>query len=242
MPEGGTITVNCENVIVRAGNNLMLKAGNYVKLSLKDQGAGISDQHLPRIFDPYFTTKQKGSGLGLSTTYSIIKKHAGHINVESKIGVGSALNIYLPASMEKVSIKKTVEDEPIHGTGKVLIMDDDELVRDSLGQILIGIGYVVEFACDGREAVDIYKNAMASDHRFDAVIMDLIIPGGMGGKEAVRELIKIDPHVKAIVSSGYSYNPIMANYSDYGFSAVLTKPYKDIRELNRILNNVIDGE
>jgi CheY-like chemotaxis protein len=108
--------------------------------------------------------------------------------------------------------------------------------------MLINIGYVVEFACDGREAVDIYKNAMASDHSFNAVIMDLTIPGGMGGKEAIRELIKIDPNVKAIVSSGYSYDPIMANYSDYGFSAVLTKPYKDIRELNRILNSLIDGK
>jgi PAS domain S-box-containing protein len=242
MPEGGIITINCENVMVRSENNLTLKEGNYIKGSLKDQGTGISDENLSRIFDPYFTTKQNGSGLGLSTTYSIIKKHDGHINVESKIGVGSALNIYLPASIEKVKIKDPVEDEPVTGTGKVLIMDDDELVRDSLGEMLINIGYVVEFACDGREAVDIYKNAMASDHSFNAVIMDLTIPGGMGGKEAIRELIKIDPNVKAIVSSGYSYDPIMANYSDYGFSAVLTKPYKDIQELNRILNNVIEGK
>jgi signal transduction histidine kinase/integral membrane sensor domain MASE1/CheY-like chemotaxis protein len=242
MPEGGTITINCENMIVGAENNLTLTEGNYTKLSIRDQGIGISDEDLSRIFDPYFTTKQKGSGLGLSTTYSIIKKHDGHIDVESELGVGTVFNIYLPASSGKMKINQTAEDEQVTGTGKVLIMDDEELVRDSLGQMLISIGYIVEFACDGREAVDIYKNAMASYHPFDAVIMDLTIPGGMGGKKAIRELIKIDPNVKAIVSSGYSYDPIMANYSDYGFSAVLTKPYKDIRELNRILNNVIDGE
>jgi len=242
MPDGGTITINCENVIVGPENNLPLKEGNYIKISIRDQGTGIADEQLSRIFDPYFTTKEMGSGLGLSTTYSIIKKHGGHINIESELGVGSVFNIYLPASMEKVKIKKPAEDESVTETGKVLIMDDDELVRDSLGQILINIGCIAEFAGDGREAIDSYKNAMASDHPFDAVIMDLTIPGGMGGKEAIRELIKIDPNVKAIVSSGYSYDPIMSNYRDYGFRAVLKKPYKDIIELNRILNNVIDGK
>ncbi len=242
MPEGGTIAINCENTIVGSESNLPLKEGNYIKLSIKDQGTGISGEHQSKIFDPYFTTKQKGSGLGLSTTYSIIKKHDGHINLESKLGTGTVFNIYLPASMEKVMIKQANGDGPLTGTGRVLIMDDDELVRDSLGQMLIHIGYVVEFAGDGREAIDIYKNVMASDLSFDAVIMDLTIPGGMGGQEAIEELIKINPHVKAIVSSGYSYDPIMSNYIDYGFRAVLTKPYNDIRELNRILTSVIKGE
>jgi PAS domain S-box-containing protein len=242
MPEGGIITVNCENVVVGTENNLTLKEGNYLKISFMDQGTGISREHLPRIFDPYFTTKQKGSGLGLSTTYSIIKRHHGHINVESELGAGTVFNIYLPASGEIVKIKKPAEDELVTGTGKVLVMDDNELVRDSLGQMLTNIGYVVEFACDGREAVDIYKSAMASGHSFNSVIMDLTIPGGMGGKEAVRELLKIDPNVKAIVSSGYSNDPIMSNYRDYGFRAVLSKPYKDMRELNRILHDEIEGK
>ncbi len=242
MPEGGTIRINCENVIVGAENNLTLKEGNYIKISIGDQGTGISDEHLSRIFDPYFTTKQKGSGLGLSTTYSIIKKHGGHINIESELGVGTVFHIYLPASMEKVPVKKPAEDSSVTGTGKVLVMDDDELVRDSLGQMLTYIGYVVEFAYDGKEAIDIYKNAMASEYPFDAVIMDLTVPGGMGGKEAIKELAKIDPNVKAIVSSGYSYDPIMSNYRDYGFRAVLMKPYQDIGDLSRILNDVIEGK
>ncbi len=242
MPEGGEITINCEDIVVGAENKLTLKEGSYIKISFTDQGSGISEEHLFKIFDPYFTTKQKGSGLGLSTTYSIISKHDGHITVESELGVGTVFNMYLPASAEKVRIKKPAEDGPVTGSGKVLIMDDEELVRDSLGQLLISIGYAVEFAEDGREAIDSYKNAMSSDHPFDAVIMDLTIPGGMGGKEAIRELVKIDPNVKAIVSSGYSNDPIMSNYREYGFSAVLTKPYKDIQELNRILNNMIDSK
>ncbi len=241
MSEGGTLRVNCDNVIIGAENNVTLKEGNYIKLSIEDHGKGILDEHLTKIFDPYFTTKQKGNGLGLSTTYSIINKHGGHINVESKLGVGTVFNIYLPASMEKVTIKKPTEDEPLTGTGKVLIMDDDELVRDSLGEMLISIGYAVEFADNGEKAVDIYKNAMSTENPFDAVIMDLTIPGGMGGKEAIKELLEIDPHVKAIVSSGYSYDPIMSNYRDYGFMAVLTKPYKNIRRFNQFLNSVIEG-
>ena len=239
MPEGGVITINCENIVVGAENNLRLTEGNYIKISFTDEGTGISDEYLSKIFDPYFTTKQKGSGLGLSTTYSIINKHGGHITVESELGAGTVFNIYLPASAEKVMTKKTAEDEPVTGTGKVLVMDDEELVRDSLGQMLISIGYDVEYVADGREAIDSYKNAMASGDSFDAVIMDLTIPGGMGGEKAIRELVEIDPNVKAIVSSGYSNDPIMSNYKDYGFSAVLTKPYKDISELSQILNNVI---
>ncbi len=241
MPQGGTIKIDCENVIVEPENKLTLKEGNYIKITIKDQGTGISEEHLSRIFDPYFSTKQKGSGLGLSTTYSIIMKHDGHIDIKSELGTGTMFTIYLPASMEEIQIKKPVEDEQLIGTGRVLIMDDDVFVRDSLGEMLIEIGYVVEHAVDGREAIDTYKNAMASENPFDAIIMDLTIPGGMGGTEAIRELIEIDPNVKAIVSSGYSYDPIMSNYSEYGFRAVLAKPYKDMSELNRILNDVIEG-
>jgi CheY-like chemotaxis protein/anti-sigma regulatory factor (Ser/Thr protein kinase) len=241
MPEGGIMSINCENVTVGAEKTVPLKEGEYIRISIKDQGIGISEEHISRVFDPYFTTKQKGSGLGLSTSYSIIKRHDGHIDVESELGVGTVFNIYLPASMKKVIDKVLLKDKPITSEGKVLIMDDEELVRDSLGRMIESIGYSTEFASDGKEAVEIYRKTKAESRPFDVVIMDMTIPGGMGGKEAIQELRVIDPNVKAIVSSGYSYDPIMANFKDYGFKAVLSKPYKGIMELSQILDNVIKG-
>jgi PAS domain S-box-containing protein len=217
MPGGGTISVDCENVTVEAENPLPLEKGDYIKISIKDRGTGISEEHMTKIFDPYFTTKEKGSGLGLATAYSIVKRHYGHIEVESTLGLGTTFHIYLPASKEKALDKKPSEAKPISGKGNILIMDDDELVRDSLGQILESLGYHSEFAIDGREAVEAYRNAMASGQPFDVVIMDLTIPGGAGGKDTIEKLKKVDPNIKAIVSSGYSHDPVMANYCDYGF-------------------------
>jgi CheY-like chemotaxis protein len=239
MPGGGTISVDCENVTVEAENPLPLEKGDYIKISIKDRGTGISEEHMTKIFDPYFTTKEKGSGLGLATAYSIVKRHYGHIEVESTLGLGTTFHIYLPASKEKALDKKPSEAKPISGKGNILIMDDDELVRDSLGQILESLGYHSEFAIDGREAVEAYRNAMASGQPFDVVIMDLTIPGGAGGKDTIEKLKKVDPNIKAIVSSGYSHDPVMANYCDYGFKAVLTKPYRNIEELSFVLNDVI---
>ncbi len=239
MPDGGIVKINCENTTLQKGNIYSLAEGDYIKVSIRDQGIGIPADHLARIFDPYFTTKQKGNGLGLSTTYSIIKKHEGYIGIESELGAGSVFTIYLPAAKEIMLSSEEPYEGSLTGQGKILIMDDEELVRDSLGQMLLEIGYTVGFAVDGREAVESYRAAMESGNPYDVVIMDLTIPGGMGGQEAVRELVKIDPGVKAIVSSGYSYDPVMANYTDYGFKAVLLKPYSDMYELNRIINEVI---
>ncbi|MBC8414482.1 response regulator, partial [bacterium] len=174
----------------------------------------------------------------LSTSYAIIKKHDGNIFVESKPGAGSVFNIYLPANREKVSIKYISEEETVAGAGRIVIMDDDVLVRESLGEILTAIGYIVDFASNGKEVIDIYKNAKESNDPVDAVIMDLTIPGGMGGKETISELIKIDPNVKAVVSSGYSNDPVMADFRKFGFSGVLKKPYKDIAELSRLLSKL----
>ena len=238
MPDGGTIVISCENSIIKVDNNLRLKEGRYIKLSIRDNGSGISDEDMSRIFDPYFTTKVNGNGLGLSTSYAIIKKHDGNIFVESKPGAGSVFNIYLPANREKVSIKYISEEETVAGAGRIVIMDDDVLVRESLGEILTAIGYIVDFASNGKEVIDIYKNAKESNDPVDAVIMDLTIPGGMGGKETISELIKIDPNVKAVVSSGYSNDPVMADFRKFGFSGVLKKPYKDITELSRLLSEL----
>jgi PAS domain S-box-containing protein len=238
MPEGGVMNVRAENMAVGKGHGLPLKEGKYVKIAIEDQGTGISKEHLSRIFDPYFTTKQKGSGLGLTTAYSIIKNHDGYISVESRLGEGTCFNIYLPASEKEIVENKAVEERPLVGKGRILVMDDEELVRNVAGEMLKSIGYDVEFAREGTEAIEVYKKAKDSGEDFDVVIMDLTIPGGMGGKEAIKKLFEIDPGVRAIVSSGYSNDPIMSNFKKYGFRGVVAKPYK-IKELGEAIHKVI---
>ena len=238
MPEGGKIQVCAENMVVDAKPSLPLQPGRYIKISIQDQGSGIAKERLPRIFDPYFTTKQKGSGLGLATAYSIIDKHDGYIVAESELGVGSTFYIYLPASEKKVPGVKETRTKAFVGKGRILVMDDEALIRDIAGQLLNRIGYDVEFAKDGAEAVKRYQKVMESGKSFDAVIMDITIPGGMGGKEAVQRLLKIDPEVNAIVSSGYSNDPVMSDFRKYGFKGVVKKPYT-IEELGKALQEIL---
>ncbi|MDI6793446.1 MAG: PAS domain S-box protein [bacterium] len=241
MPEGGVIKIWAENIAVGKKHAPFLNYGAYIKIAIKDQGIGISKEDLPQIFDPFFSTKEQESGLGLTTAYSIIKKHEGYIDVESELGMGTTFYLYLEASEMEMLIKEQEEDDDeriITGQGRVLIMDDEEGVRDAVAQTLKTIGYEIELAVNGHEAIKLYKKAIESDQPFDAVIMDLTIPGGMGGKETIKNLLKIDPEVKAIVSSGYSNDPIMANFREYGFSAVLAKPYK-IKNLSETLNKVL---
>ncbi|HBF42038.1 MAG TPA: hybrid sensor histidine kinase/response regulator, partial [Desulfobacteraceae bacterium] len=238
MPEGGIIKVRAENIVVDAAQGLPLKGGKYVKISIEDQGIGIAKEHLQKIFDPYFTSKQKGSGLGLATAYSIVRRHDGCIQVKSKLRVGSTFHIYLPASSKEVLIEKKIREEIPAGEGRILLMDDEELVRKVSGEMLEVLGYEVEFAKDGAEAIEVYKKAKESLHPFDAIIVDLTVPGGMGGKETVEKLIELDPEVKAIVSSGYSTDPVMANFRQYGFGAIVTKPYS-MKELAEALHRVV---
>ncbi len=237
MQQGGIIQVSCENVALNKANLLPLKGGNYVKISIKDHGVGIPEKYIEKIFDPFFSTKLNGTGLGLSTVYSIIKRHNGYITVESKKEVGTTFYIYLPASRKDIQQKKD-DTVIIGGKGKILVMDDEEIVREVLGAMLLSIGYEVEYATSGEEAVELYRVAKGSGEPFDAVILDLTIPGGMGGKKAIHGLLKIDPGVKAIVSSGYSHDPVMADFREYGFSGVAAKPYK-IKQLSETLHNVI---
>jgi PAS domain S-box-containing protein len=242
MPEGGTITIRCENCVIGESTGLPLRPGDYVKVSVQDHGVGITKDHLPKIFDPYFTTKQKGSGLGLATSYSIIKKHGGHIVAESELGTGTTFTFYLPASRSGKIAKQAGDTKLYTGTGKILLMDDEEDVRQTTGDVLKRLGYRVEFAEDGERAIDLYQQARTAGQPFDAVIMDLTVPGGMGGREALIKLFAIDPKVKAIVSSGYSNDPIMADYQKYGFRGVVTKPYR-IKDLGETLHNVLlNGE
>ncbi|MFC1718487.1 PAS domain S-box protein [Candidatus Poribacteria bacterium] len=242
MPKGGIIRICAENVTVDERHDLPLQPGEFVKISIADQGTGIPQEHLQRIFDPFFTTKHEGNGLGLATSFSIIQKHNGHITVESRLGVGATFHIYLPASAEEaLAVAEEEQGKPIMGAGRILVMDDEMQIRDLVSHMLSGIGYKVTTAVDGAEAIEIYKEAMESGDPFDAAIIDLTIPGGMGGKEAVQKLTEIDPGINAIVSSGYSNDPVLANFREYGFKGVVSKPYK-VTELSEILHGAMVGE
>ncbi len=239
MPSGGTVTIRSENVLIGEQNGLPLAAGDYVRISVEDKGVGISKDHIGKIFDPYFTTKQKGSGLGLAMTYSIIRKHGGHVAVESTLGMGTIFHVYLPAAQQEMTPRKAETSGIRRGSGAILVMDDEAEVRETTGNILKRLGYVVAFARDGEETVDMFLKARESGSPYNLVIMDLTVPGAMGGKEAIKKLLQIDPQVKAIVSSGYSNDPIMAEFRQHGFSGVVTKPFrlKDLsEEVARVLN------
>ena len=238
MTEGGLISVSAQNAIIGAGDHLPLKEGSYIKISIADQGTGIPDELLPKIFDPYFTTKPKGTGLGLTTCYSIVKRHDGLITAESEIGSGSTFYIYLPASEGKLSAEKSDSESPLRGNGMVLVMDDEEIIREVAGKMLRHLGYDVGYAADGSEAIELYTKALSEGRPFDAVIIDLTIPGGMGGKETIQKLTEIDPGIKALVSSGYSHGPIMAEYRKFGFCGVIAKPYK-VEDLARSVHEAL---
>ena len=238
MPLGGTISVRAENYTQSRNSGLGLKKGEYVKLTIKDQGIGIPEQNLAKVFDPYFTTKEKGSGLGLATSYSIIKRHNGLIKVESKLDVGTTFQIYLPASKKSTSRITSKRKSSGKARGRVLLMDDDQQVSNTISKMLQLLGHEVKTAPHGRAAIHIYKQAIELGQRFDVVILDLTIPGGMGGRETIAKLLELDPDVKAIVSSGYSNDPVVANYRDYGFTTVVSKPYL-LEELREALESVM---
>jgi two-component system cell cycle sensor histidine kinase/response regulator CckA len=225
MPDGGVIQGALRNVTLSATSPLPLPDGRYVEMSLKDYGSGISKKNLRRIFDPFFTTKKTGSGLGLSTAYSIIEKHHGYIAVESQDGRGTLFTVYLPASDKEIPDQFEPGTEMTRGTGKILIMDDEEIILEVVAAILQNAGYSVTSARDGRQMLDIYKKAQLNGEAFDVVILDLTIPGGMGGKEAIGHLLQLDPQAKAIASSGYSNDPVMADFSSFGFRGAVAKPY-----------------
>ena len=236
MPKGGLIEIHTDNIIIE--DDIRYKPGQYVRLIIKDHGPGISQENLSKIFDPFFTTKPNGSGLGLATSYSIIKKHDGYIEVESTEGAGASFLIYLPASDSHPEQSGLRVDLTQAGNGKILLMDDEETIRKVVEEILTYSGYQVVSAKDGNEAVAIYRSAFEKGQPFDVVIMDLTIPGGMGGQEALTHLLAINPAVKAIVSSGYANDPIIADYQKYGFAGVVIKPYK-FDELIEILAKVL---
>jgi len=238
MPAGGVLKIGAVNSEIKEVSALPLPEGKYTRIDIEDTGIGISQEHLKRIYEPYFTTKKKGSGLGLSTVYSIIKNHGGYIIAESVQNQGTTFHIYLPASKKPVKVKKEkTRRNPTRAGGMILVMDDEEIIRKMLNNILSLAGYKAELTSDGAEALEKYAQAMEAGKPFDAVIMDLTIPGGMGGKEAVKKLLEIDPDARVIVSSGYATDSIMSEHKKYGFSAVITKPYS-VKQLEETLRSL----
>ncbi len=242
MPDGGSIVIRAENALLGGDMRLPLSSGPHLVITVQDHGCGIPFQHLASIFDPYFTTKETGSGLGLAVAYSIMKGHGGTITVDSEVGKGSTFRLYLPARMEALAEERT----SCQGFGatsegmRVLVMDDEEMVRNVVGAMLKLLGCEVAFARDGAEVVNVYAQGVREKHPFDFVILDLTVPGGMGGKEAIRELKRIDPSVRAIVSSGYSNNPIMAHYEEHGFVGIVTKPF-NLAQLKEVFRTARQG-
>ncbi len=238
MPEGGRIRVAINELRLTVGEEHGLAPGRYAEIVCSDEGVGISKENQTRIFDPYFTTKQKGSGLGLATSYSIVRKHSGVIAVESDVDQGATFRILLPASDKGLPSAANPAGRARCGHGRILIMDDESFIRDVLGRLFTHFGYEVGYAKDGAEALAAYKGAVDEDRPYHLVIMDLVIPGGMGGREAVRKLLEFDPKAKVIVSSGYSNDPIMANYKHYGFCEAVAKPYRN-DELRTVVQKVL---
>lgn len=237
MAGKGTVSVTAENFELGERTGLPLPPGRYVKIVFEDNGPGIKREYQGRIFDPFFSTKDGGTGLGLSTTYSIVKKHGGHIVVHSHEGKGTAFDIYIPATDKEVEKTETKRRE-MKGRGKVLIIEDEIRLGKVMCTLLADFGYEAELSCDGSEGIKIFKAALAAGAPFDAVVLDLTIPGGIGGKETIAKLLDIDRSVKAVVTSGYSTDPVMAEYEKYGFSAALPKPYS-VDDLAEVLTRML---
>lgn len=241
MPGGGTVRIKAENVEVDEKSGLPLDPGRYVKVDVKDHGSGIPKINLKKIFEPFFTTKEKASGLGLAMSYSVVKKHKGHIAVKSLGGRGTTVSIYLPSPKKESYMHVNHDETPIASNGKILVMDDEELIRYVVGEMLGVMGFEVDFAVEGAEAVEKYRLSFESGAPYTAVIMDLTVPGGVGGVEAIKDLLKIDPEVRAIVSSGFSKDPVMSDFRSYGFSGVITKPYR-VADFRKVIKSVLAGK
>ncbi|MBI5643556.1 MAG: PAS domain S-box protein [Deltaproteobacteria bacterium] len=231
MPKGGTIEIRCTNEQLGKGNIFQLKEGGYVRISIRDTGPGISKENLKRLFEPYFTTKERGSGLGLALAYSIIRNHDGFITVDSEENVGTTFYVYLPASERKSAALSP------NGKRRVLVLEDDDGIRRLLSSLLVQIGYSVTLCREGKDTVFKYKNAMEAGEPFDTVIVDLAMHDGMGGKDVMKELVEFDPNVRAIATSGFYDEDIIADYKKYGFKAALHKPYS-ITELSELLSRL----
>ncbi len=225
MPSGGGITVKAENIQIGRRDHHGLEPGRYVKISIADTGMGIPVKYLSKIFDPFFTTKQKGSGLGLATSYSIVKRHGGKIDVQSKLGSGSVFTIFLPGLEASSEQKAEKANAVFQGSGRILIMDDEKMIREMLSGMLEYMGFEVESVEEGGQVLSAWERSLEQENPFRAVILDLTVPGGMGGKDAVRQIRKKDQHLPVFVASGYSEDQVMASPGTFGFTASIEKPF-----------------
>ncbi len=237
IPNNGMIEISARNISITNRDVLPLPLGEYIQITFKDNGPGISNKKLTKIFDPYYLFGQKESGLGLAVAYSIIKRHNGLINVQSQPGDGTCFTIYLPAVGKDNLIQESIPISVQKGK-KLLLMDDEANITELVSEMLQEMDYRVETAKNGAEALELFKQAQKAKEPFDVIIMDLTVPGGMGGKEAISLLRELDPTVKAIVSSGYSNDPVMSDCKNYGFNGMVSKPYK-IEELCQEINRVL---
>lgn len=240
MPQGGLVKVSATNVREIKHSTLRRETGRFILIEVSDTGSGISPEDLGKIFDPYFTTKASGNGLGLATAFSIIRQHQGKVGVVSQVGAGTTFSIYLPATEKQPELLMVTGPEPEPGTGRVLVLDDDVNVLSTLRTVLGRLGYRVETALTGEEAIEQYRQALVTGDRFSAVILDLTVKGGMGGKETMPHLLKLDPHVRGIVASGYSDDPVLAHFREYGFCETLPKPY-NVEQVSSMLLAVTGG-
>ena len=238
MPEGGVIRIQAENLTGIEDTKLHLADGPYIRIAVSDEGIGIAEDQQHKIFDPYYTTKPTGTGLGLATSHSIITNHHGAVQLDSEVGKGSKFTLYLPASPESEVVKHEEEEVYFKGSGKILVMGDEAIVRDLVADILTHCGYTVTLTEDGAEAVNTFSRELSAGRPFDGVLLDLTVPGGMGGREALQHILMKDPHARVIASSGYSNDPVMANFHEYGFVGRVPKPYRTT-QLSKVLHEVL---
>lgn len=244
MPDGGTIQISGETVpfeqIEKHEEIPRPHAENYVAITFQDSGTGMEPEIVRRIFQPYFTTKSRGTGLGLTTSYSIAKNHQGLLSVSSQIGEGTAFTLYLPASTEQVKAEKNPQSKPAYssGGGKILVVDDEKPILLLLEETLTSFGYKFVGAANGPHGINAYEKAIADHQPFDLVIMDLTIPGEMSGLQTMQRIRELDPSARGIISTGYSHAEVMREHAKYGFQDAIAKPY-NIQELLAVVEKNI---
>jgi nitrogen-specific signal transduction histidine kinase/ActR/RegA family two-component response regulator len=242
MPRGGIVSIRAENVEIDAesgAEGIVPNAGRYVKVVISDEGIGISEENMPKVFDPYFSTKyrgnQKGMGFGLAIAHSVIKKHNGSIEVESIPGKGTTVSILIPASAAKGDVLPGTPSLVLIPRKRILVMEDEGMLGELIQTMIEHLGYEVDTAQDGERAIELYSEAVEAGRDYDAVILDLTVKVGMNGVETIRKLQYLNPNVRAIISSGHPNDPIMSDYAEYGFCDALTKPY-DLERLQVALD------